>query len=81
MKKLIIIFTLFGLTACTKNKLGGNATIKGTVFHHEKFIAFARVFIKFNAKEVPGSDTTLYDAKVIADASGNYSIKVYILKS
>jgi hypothetical protein len=57
--------------------LGGKSVIKGTVLHHSRFIANSRVFIKFNAKEFPGTDTTKYDAKVFADAAGNYSIKCY----
>jgi hypothetical protein len=57
--------------------LGGSSTIKGVVAHHGKEIPNARVFVKFNAKEFPGSDTTKYDAKVKADANGNYIIKCY----
>lgn len=63
--------------SCKKNQLGGKATIKGTVKHHAKIIANAMVFIKFNSKEFPGNDTTVYDAKVRADADGNYSFKCY----
>lgn len=35
------------------------------------------VFIKFKAREFPGSDTNTYDAKVRADAAGNFSFKCY----
>ncbi len=63
--------------SCKKNQLGGKATIKGQVLHHEKPIAFARVFIKFKAKNFPGDDTTYYDAHVTADVEGNYSVKCY----
>lgn len=63
--------------SCKKNQLGGKATISGKVAHHSKPIGNARVFIKFNAKEFPGEDTTLYNTKVWADADGNYSIKCY----
>jgi len=68
---------LITIFSCKKNELGGKSTIKGKVVHHEKDIPFATVFIKFNAKEFPGSDTTLYDSKVRADAEGNYIIKCY----
>ena len=80
MKKYIIYSLLFiGLAffACKKNQLGGKSSIKGAVMHHSKPIAYATVFIKYNAKEFPGTDTTLYDAKVKADVNGNYIIKCY----
>jgi len=70
----ILLLTFFG---CKKNQLDGKSTIQGNIKHHAKIIANATVFIKFNATELPGTDTTLYDAKVRADASGNYTIKCY----
>lgn len=79
-KKIIFILLLFifiGFNSCKKNELGGKSIIKGTVKHHNKIIANATVFIKFNAKEYPGSDTMLYDSKVKADANGNYLVKCY----
>ena len=63
--------------SCKKNALGGNAVIKGEVKHHAKLIANATVYIKFNAKEFPGTDVTVYDAKVTADADAKYSFKCY----
>jgi len=65
------------LFSCKKNQLGGKSTVSGKVAHHSKAIANARVFIKFNAKEFPGDDTTAYDDKVRADGDGNYSFKCY----
>ncbi len=62
---------------CKKNQLGGKSTISGVIKHHEKTIANATVFIKFNAKDLPGTDTILFDTKVRADAEGNYVIKCY----
>jgi len=72
---IVIISTLFN--SCKKNELGGQSIIKGSVYHHSRSIANARVFIKFNATEFPGQDTTLYDANVWADAKGTFSIKCY----
>ncbi len=63
--------------SCKKNKLGGSAEIKGVVMHHPKSIGGATVYIKFNAKEYPGSSFSSYDATVNADINGNYSFKVY----
>jgi hypothetical protein len=78
MKNLIIILIIcIASFSCKKNELGGKSTVEGTVFHHSKAIANARVFIKYNATEFPGSDTTAYDEKVTADANGKYSLKVY----
>jgi hypothetical protein len=67
---IIACITLFA--ACKKNELGGKSTIKGTVAHHDKLIANATVYIKFNTQDSPGSDLSKYDAHVKADASGNY---------
>lgn len=63
--------------SCKKNELNGSSTIKGKVVHHSKAIGGARVFIKFNATEFPGSDTSNYDAKVLADANGLFNISCY----
>jgi hypothetical protein len=80
MKKIHILILLTGFifsAACKKNQLGGKSTVKGTVAHHERAISYAVVFIKFNAKNFPGADTTIYDDKVRTDASGNFSFKCY----
>jgi hypothetical protein len=77
MRYLLIIATVCLFFSCKKNELGGKSKISGTVMHHSRFIANATVFIKFNAKEFPGTDTTAYDTKVKADGAGNYSIKCY----
>ena len=77
MKIVITFLSLFLFITCKKNELGGKSTIKGSVFHHSRSIANARIFIKFNATEFPGQDTTVYDAKVWADAKGSFSIKCY----
>lgn len=76
MKKLVIIATvLIGLVwlgACKKNQLGGKSMVKGTVAHHGKPIGNAVVYIKFDAKEFPGENTSVYNASVTANASGYY---------
>ena len=76
-KIILILFVSLLLTNCKKNKIGGNAEIKGKVLHHAKSIAGATIYIKYNAKDFPGEDVTKYDTKVNADANGNFSIKVY----
>ena len=79
MKKnsVIGILLLISIWGCKKNQLGGKATVKGSVLHHEKLIPRARIFVKFNAKEFPGADTTSYDSRVVADADGNYTLACY----
>jgi hypothetical protein len=63
--------------SCKKNQIGGKATLKGVVMHHDKPIGDAYVYIKYNSTEFPGDDYKLYDAYVQADANGNYSISFY----
>lgn len=79
MKKiiLVVLISFLALSGCKKNQLGGKSTISGVIKHHSKLIANATVFIKFKSKEFPGPDTTAYDDKVKADASGSYTIKCY----
>ncbi len=80
MKKIIVFSSLLLLTlcfGCKKNQLGGKSTIKGSVMHHSQIIPNATVFIKFKAKDFPGTDTGSYDDKVVADAEGHYEIKCY----
>ncbi|MBX3164663.1 MAG: hypothetical protein KF900_09280 [Bacteroidetes bacterium] len=75
--KLCVLCVLILFSSCKKNQLGGKSVIQGKVIHHSKRIANATVFIKYNAKEFPGTDTTLYDDKVRADKDGNYTMKCY----
>jgi hypothetical protein len=78
MKKTIVfLFAITLIISCKKNQLGGKSTVKGSIKHHSKVIPYATVFIKFDATDFPGSDTTAYDDKVRADADGNYSFKCY----
>lgn len=80
MKKSRFIITFafaLLLLSCKKNELGGKSTVSGKVAHHSKAIPYASVFIKFDASDFPGKDTTFYDAKVSADVTGNYSISTY----
>jgi hypothetical protein len=74
---LLTLFAALVVLACKKNQLNGTSNIHGKVVHHTKAISGARVFIKFDATEFPGKDTTAYDTKVVADANGNFSIDCY----
>lgn len=72
---LLLIACLLCLISCKKNRLGGKSNIKGKVTHHEKAIPYARVYIKYNAKEFPGEDITVYDTYIDADHNGNFYIE------
>lgn len=73
----IVLTLFFAFSSCKKNELGGSSTLSGKVMHHSKLIPGARVFIKFEAQDFPGTDTSVYDAKTSADAEGKYSFSCY----
>lgn len=81
MKNLKYIFLLIcalSFLGCKKNQLGGKSNIKGKVVHHDQAIPNARVYIKFNATEFPGTDPASYDTYIDADHNGNFEIeKIY----
>jgi len=60
------------LWSCGKEGPGGKASITGMVMHHTQPIPGAVVYIKYGAKESPGTDVTYYDASATADAQANY---------
>lgn len=81
MKKLhfLLVLPLLGfllsLSSCTKEGFGGEAKISGGVAHHGLRIPEAQIYIKFNATELPGTLVSEFDASVVADAQGNYTIE------
>jgi len=78
MKKIILALVLVGsFLACKKNQLGGKATINGVVSHHEKRISKAVVYVKFNAKEFPGTDSSKYDASIVTNEAGEFQMECY----
>ena len=78
MRKVFsLTLIVFFIVACKKNQLGGDAVIEGKVFHHSKVITNCSVFLKFNASDLPGTDTTLYDAKVRVDKEGYFKFTPY----
>jgi hypothetical protein len=78
MKSLAaLIVILIFIISCKKNELGGDAIIEGRVVHHNKTITNCSVFLKFNAGELPGDDTALYDAKVRVDTNGYFKFTPY----
>jgi hypothetical protein len=77
-KYIILLFCALSFLGCKKNQLGGKSNIKGKVMHHDKAIPFARVYIKFGAKDLPGTNASDYSTYVDADHNGNFLIeKIY----
>jgi hypothetical protein len=76
-KYIFPIFLVLFLLGCKKNKIGGNATIKGKAVHHNKPIGNTTIYIKYGATEFPGENTENYNTEVVTDAEGNFSISVY----
>ena len=71
----ILFFTAilsFSFSACKKEGTGGKSSVTGNVKHHTKLIPNAIVYIKYGATEFPGTDVSLYDDKVTADANAHY---------
>ncbi len=78
MKKVLsILVVILIFSSCKKNQLGGDSTITGSVKHHSKIIPGATVYIKFNAKEFPGKEVSVYDANTTADSQGNFKFDIY----
>jgi hypothetical protein len=78
MKTKIIIaimsISVLLIASCKKEGTGGKAKITGKVMHHIVPIPNAVVYIKYGAKESPGTDPSNYDASVTADANASYEI-------
>ena len=74
-KYIFLIICALSFFGCKKNQLGGKSDIKGKVTHHDVAIPNARVYIKFNATEFPGTDVSVYDTFIDADHNGNFEIK------
>lgn len=70
--KVILVLAVMIFAACKKEGLGGKSSVKGYVKHHTVSIPNATVYIKFGVTEFPGSDISLYNTSVQADASGYY---------
>ncbi len=74
LKYVVLLLCALSFFGCKKNQLGGKSNIKAKVMHHDKAIPFARVYIKFNAKEFPGKDISVYNTYIDADLNGNFLI-------
>lgn len=78
LKYIVIVIFALSFFGCKKNQLGGKSNIKGKVLHHDAAIPYAKIYIKYNATEFPGTDVSLYDATMDADHNGNFLVeKIY----
>lgn len=66
---LLLSCSLILLFSCTKEGTGGDAELMGTVKHHSLAIPGAIVYIKYGAKEFPGTELSKYDASTTASLS------------
>ena len=75
LKYVILFLSVLSFFGCKKNQLGGKSNIKGKVMHHDAAIPNARVYIKYNATEFPGTDVSAYNTYIDADHNGNFLIE------
>lgn len=59
------------IASCKKAGIGGNNTIAAFPRHHGKSIPGAMIYIKYNAKEFPGEDLSVYDDALMAKKEGS----------
>jgi hypothetical protein len=72
---IIILACAASITACHKEGTGGKSAVSGSVKHHEMFIPNAVVYIKYGAKDFPGTNTSEYDNSVTADAEAHFEFR------
>ncbi len=72
IKLLISISAVVINTSCKKNNTGGQAIVMAHVGHHNTAIYGARVYVKFNARELPEDPENNYDLKVEAESVENH---------
>lgn len=75
MKPAFIALLLFLTLSCKKENtlkpISGNLQLKVRAMHHSWGVPYLPIYLKKNATEWPGNDTTAYDLKATADAEGN----------
>lgn len=68
---LLSITASIGLDSCCKGGSGGSAELICSVTHHSKGITGSTIYIKYNAKDFPGTSPSSYDAHYTAAANSN----------
>jgi hypothetical protein len=72
---ILITSLSFTFFSCGKEGPGGKSSVSGTVVHHDITIPNSVVYIKYDAKEFPGTDVSKYDASITTDANAHYEFK------
>lgn len=75
LKYSALFLGVIAFYACRKEGTGGKSSVSGTVKHHDELIPNAIVYIKYGAKEFPGSDVSKYDESTVAGANGYYEFQ------
>lgn len=68
---LLAIIACVAGHSCKKNGTGGDSEIAVWVKHHGSLIPGATVYIKYGAKEFPGTDVSKYDASKVCGTAGH----------
>jgi hypothetical protein len=68
---VLVIFLSTTFFSCKKNGTGGESEISVFVKHHETIISGATVYIKYGAKEFPGTDLSKYDNSKVCGTIGH----------
>lgn len=79
---LFALVALFPVSSCKKDKdedpvptcvagPGGQVELSFYVRHHDSLVPGASIYIKYNATEFPGSDTTKYDKSLVTGTTGH----------
>ena len=72
--KLLLAGAVF-ISSCCTGEGGGSSVVSGTVYHHSEEIGYSKVYVKYDAKELPSTDVSVYNQSVTSDENGHYSLK------
>ena len=70
----ILFATTLVVSSCCAGEGGGSSVVSGKVYHHAKPIANAKVYVKYDAKDLPSTDVSVYNQSVTAGADASYSL-------
>lgn len=72
MNRITIALLLFvSLCSCIRKKEHVPADVAVNVKHHGELIPAAKVYVKYNASEFPGTDANLYNDSAVAGTEGH----------
>jgi hypothetical protein len=72
---LIYSFLVLTVASCKKEGLGGKGEIRGYTVYNANKVDHAIVYIKYGAKNSPGTDLGKYDANKEADGDGKFTFQ------